>query len=130
MMISLQFDQLLQTIALIVVVTCYLIDFANRHLLNKIIIYILKYIQYFIFITLKIIFLYYLYSYIIFILHIYVILLIFFINDKCKIFYLVLVYKPGVVPPLRFDPGAGGLFITSLIRRQLSSSLSPFASYM
>lgn len=32
------------------------------------------------------------------------------------------------MPPLRFDPGAGGLFITSLIRRQFSSSLSVFDS--
>lgn len=42
---------------------------------------------------------------------------------------LKLVNKPGVAPPLRFDPGAGGLFMTSLIRRQLSSSLSVFGSY-
>jgi len=49
--------------------------------------------------------------------------------NKHEIYYLRLVNKPGVVPPLRFEPGAGGLFITSLIRRQFSSSLSVFASY-
>jgi len=46
-----------------------------------------------------------------------------------EIYYLKLLNKPGVVPPLRFEPGAGGLFMTSLIRRQFSSSLSVFASY-
>jgi len=49
--------------------------------------------------------------------------------NKYKIYYLRLVNKPGVVPPLRFEPGAGGLFMTSLIRRQFSSSLSVFDSY-
>jgi len=49
--------------------------------------------------------------------------------NKHEAYYLRLLNKPGVVPPLRFEPGAGGLFMTSLIRRQFSSSLSVFASY-